>query len=153
MCLLMVIHKGVPRYPMVVVANRDEYYDRPTQGPHRLAHNPVIWGGRDTRAGGTWLGVNAHGLVIGLTNRRTRRLLQHAPYTEWQCCLPLLEQVCRDHESGVKDRETICMHRDHERYGTVSSTILALTPEIAGSVYHYAAGQPCIMPYKDYSSL
>ena len=85
--------------------------------------------------------------------RRARRLLQHAPYTEWQRCLPLLQQVCRDHESGVKDRETICMHRDQELYGTVSSTILALTPEMAGSVYLYAAGQPCIMPYKDYSSL
>jgi uncharacterized protein with NRDE domain len=244
MCLLMVIHKGVPEYPMVVVANRDEFYDRPTQGPHQLAHTPAIWGGQDTRAGGTWLGVNAHGLVIGLTNRRmreeqendpqrrsrgllclealhcrtaaeaadlllsepperynpfnllmmdhqallwaayegtaslhrlepglhilangnindfetvrirrARRLLQHAPSTAWQSCLPLLQQVCRDHESGVQDRETICMHRDHERYGTVSSTILALTPTLADSVYHYAAGQPCIVPYKDYSSL
>ncbi len=244
MCILMVIHQGVPGYPMVVAANRDEYYDRPTQGPHLLAHSPVVWGGRDIRARGTWLGVNAHGLVIGLTNRRTRedqendpqrrsrgllclealhcrtaaeavdlllsesperynpfnllmmdhhellwaayegqasihrlepglhilangnindfetvrirrarRLLQRAPYTEWQRCLPLLQQVCCDHESGVQDRETICMHRDHERYGTVSSTILALTPEIAGSVYRYAAGQPCIIPYKDYSAL
>lgn len=240
----MVIHKGIPGYPIVVAANRDEYYDRPTQGPHQLAHAPVVWGGQDMHAGGTWLGVNAYGLVIGLTNRRiredqehdpqrrsrgllclealrcstaaeaaefltneaperynpfnllmidhrdllwaayegkasiyrlepglhilangnindfetvrirrARRLLQYAPYTEWRRCLPLLKQVCRDHESGVQDRETICMHRDHERYGTVSSTILALTPEIAGSVYHYAAGQPCIVPYKDYSSL
>ena len=59
---------------MVVVANRDEYYDRLTQGPHQLAHTPAIWGGRDTRAGGTWLGVNTHGLVIGLTNRRIREV-------------------------------------------------------------------------------
>jgi hypothetical protein len=85
--------------------------------------------------------------------RRARRLLEPAAYPEWRCCLPLLQQVCRDHEIGAKDRETICMHRDHERYGTVSSTILALTPEIAGSVYHYAAGQPCTIKYKDYSSL
>jgi hypothetical protein len=85
--------------------------------------------------------------------RRARRLLEHAAYLEWRCCLPLLQQVCRDHEMGVKDRETICMHRDHEHYGTVSSTILALTPEIAGSVYHYAAGQPCTIRYTDYSPL
>ena len=244
MCILMVIHRGVPGYPIVVAANRDEYYDRPTQGPCQLAHTPAVWGGRDARAGGTWLGVNAHGLVIGLTNRRiredqendpqrrsrgllclealqcpsvaeaadflasepserynpfnllmldqrdllwvayegkpvvrrlevglhilangnvnafetvrirrARRLLQHAAHTEWRDYLPLLEEVCRDHEGGVQDRETICMHRDHERYGTVSSTILALTPGIAGSVYRYAAGHPCTTLYQDHSSL
>ena len=79
MCLLMVIHKGVPGYPIIVVANRDEYYDRPTQGPHQLAHTPAIWGGRDTRAGGTWLGVNTHGLAIGLTNRRIREDQENDP--------------------------------------------------------------------------
>jgi hypothetical protein len=35
----------------------------------------------------------------------------------------------------------------------VSSTILALTPEIADSVYRYAAGNPCTALYQDYSSL
>ena len=75
----MVIHKGVPGYPIIVVANRDEYYDRPTQGPHQLAHTPAIWGGRDTRAGGTWLGVNTYGLAIGLTNRRIREDQENDP--------------------------------------------------------------------------
>jgi hypothetical protein len=84
---------------------------------------------------------------------RARRLLQPATSIEWRHCLPILEMVCRDHESGVQERDTICMHRDHERYGTVSSTILALAPEITGSLYRYAAGHPCTTPYGDYSSL
>jgi hypothetical protein len=76
--------------------------------------------------------------------RRARRLLQYAPYTEWQRCLSLLQQVCRDHESGVKDRETICMHRDHERYGTVSSTILALTLRLLAVCITMPQGSPVL---------
>jgi hypothetical protein len=125
-----------------------------------MDHHELLWAAYEGKASLHHLEPGLHILANGNINdfetvriRRARRLLQHAPYTEWPRCLPLLQQVCRDHESGVKDRETICMHRDQERYGTVSSTILALTPEIAGSVYHYAAGQPCIMPYQDYSAL
>jgi len=125
-----------------------------------MDHHELLWAAYEGQASIHRLEPGLHILANGNINdfetvriRRARRLLQRAPYTEWQRCLPLLQQVCCDHESGVQDRETICMHRDHERYGTVSSTILALTPEIAGSVYRYAAGQPCIMPYKDYSSL
>ena len=70
MCILMVIHRLLPDYPIIVAANRDETYDRPTQGPALLCDAPRIWGGRDERAGGTWMGVNEHGVVVGLTNRR-----------------------------------------------------------------------------------
>lgn len=60
---------------MVVAANRDEFFDRPTAAPAQLAAPPLVaapWvvAGRDLRAGGTWLGVNAHDLVAGLLNRR-----------------------------------------------------------------------------------
>lgn len=244
MCIVMVLHRSVPGYPIVVAANRDEYYERPTEGPQQLRATPGIWGGRDVRAGGTWLGVNAHGLVIVLTNRRMREeqendpqrrsrgllclealecrsaaeaaarlaaeppgrynpynllmidqqdflwaayedtptvqrvapglhvlsnrnindvdtvrirrargLLQDAPALEWEQVLPILTQVCCDHEPGVQDRETLCMHRDHERYGTVSSTILALAPALSQSVYLYAHGHPCTEPYHDLSAL
>src|SRR6266446_6628201 len=95
MCILMVIYKGIPSYPIVVAANRDEYYDRPTQGPHQLAHTPVVWGGRDTRAGGTWLGVNAHGLVIGLTNRRIREEQENDPQRRSRGLLCLEALQCR----------------------------------------------------------
>ena len=70
MCILMVIHQSVQDYPIVLAANRDEYRDRPAQVPHMLRQTPTVWGGKDARAGGTWLGINAHGVVVGLTNRR-----------------------------------------------------------------------------------
>jgi len=53
-----------------VAANRDERLDRPAVAATVLqAGDPRILGGRDGEAGGTWLAVNEHGLVAGLTNR------------------------------------------------------------------------------------
>ncbi|MBM2804196.1 MAG: hypothetical protein HW419_2089 [Deltaproteobacteria bacterium] len=57
-------------YPIVVAANRDEHFDRPSAAPALLNGNPKIIAGKDLRAGGTWLGVNAAGLMVGILNRR-----------------------------------------------------------------------------------
>ena len=54
----------------MVAANRDEHYDRPSAPPALLHADPAILAGRDLRAGGTWLGVTAHGLLAGILNRR-----------------------------------------------------------------------------------
>jgi uncharacterized protein with NRDE domain len=53
--------------PVVVAANRDEFRDRPSAGPAALA--PGRFGGRDLRAGGTWLAVAPSGLAA-VTNVR-----------------------------------------------------------------------------------
>jgi uncharacterized protein with NRDE domain len=56
--------------PLVVAANRDERLDRSATAMTVLRDDgPRILGGRDEEAGGTWLAVNSHGLVAGLTNR------------------------------------------------------------------------------------
>jgi uncharacterized protein with NRDE domain len=52
----------------VVAANRDEWLDRPALAMTWLSHAPEIRGGRDERAGGTWLATSESGLVAGLTN-------------------------------------------------------------------------------------
>src|SRR6266536_3537682 len=57
-------------YPLIIAANRDEHYDRPSAPPALLNTQPKIIAGRDLRAGGTWLGVNETGLIAGILNRR-----------------------------------------------------------------------------------
>ncbi|HLN15531.1 MAG TPA: NRDE family protein [Acidimicrobiales bacterium] len=70
MCLLIVLSEVCPGYPLVVAANRDERTERPAVSMTVLQdRGPRILGGRDELAGGTWLAVNEHGLVAGLTNR------------------------------------------------------------------------------------
>ena len=72
MCLLAVIYQTIPECPVLVLANREEFLDRPS-APQEivLAEKPANpWlGGRDLRAGGTWLGINRAGVIAAVTNR------------------------------------------------------------------------------------
>jgi hypothetical protein len=68
MCLLALWVGVSPTATLVVAANRDEFFGRPAAPPSTL--EPGIVGGRDLQAGGTWLGVNRHGLFVAITNRR-----------------------------------------------------------------------------------
>ena len=70
MCLLIFAWKTAEQnYPLIVAANRDERYDRPSVPFTVLqAEGPRLLGGRDEEAGGSWLVVNEYGVVAGLTN-------------------------------------------------------------------------------------
>ncbi len=75
MCLLAVQYRLVPESPILVAANREEYFDRQSQPPSIQSGKPRILCGLDQKAGGTWSGVNQNGLFVGLTNRATVRPL------------------------------------------------------------------------------
>ena len=69
MCLLIVLSRVVPDWPLVLAANRDERFDRPAVPVGLLRTDaPRTLGGRDLLAGGTWLAVNEDGVAAGLTN-------------------------------------------------------------------------------------
>ena len=69
MCLIAFAWQAHAEYPLIVAANRDEFFARPTASAgwwddgERLA-------GRDLRAGGTWMGVSKGGRFAALTNYR-----------------------------------------------------------------------------------
>ncbi len=69
MCLILFAHRRHPEYPLVVIANRDEYYARPSRDAHWWDDAP-IFAGRDLEAGGTWLGVDRRGRFAAVTNVR-----------------------------------------------------------------------------------
>jgi hypothetical protein len=68
-CLLLVHHRVRDDAPLVLLANRDESYDRAFTPPVRWPGPDGVLAPRDVRGGGTWLGVNAQGLVVAITNR------------------------------------------------------------------------------------
>lgn len=70
MCTLAIYFHMTDDYPVVIAANRDEFLDRPALAPTTLLEHPHVVGGKDLRAGGTWLAINEYGLVAGLLNRR-----------------------------------------------------------------------------------
>jgi uncharacterized protein with NRDE domain len=69
MCLVALLFRVAGDAPVVVGANREEFYVRGGEPP-QLFGGPVRFvGGRDPAAGGTWLGVNQHGVLVAVTNR------------------------------------------------------------------------------------
>lgn len=70
MCLILVAWRAHREYPLVVAANRDEYFARRTASADFWADAPHVLAGRDLEAGGTWLGVTRNGRFAALTNYR-----------------------------------------------------------------------------------
>ncbi|GIW42917.1 MAG: hypothetical protein KatS3mg077_0199 [Candidatus Binatia bacterium] len=70
MCTLAAFVALNPEIPLVIAANRDEFFSRPTGDPYLLSHPRRFVAGVDLVAGGTWLGANEYGLVAAVLNRR-----------------------------------------------------------------------------------
>lgn len=69
MCLIAWNWQPDSPTPLLLIANRDEFYARPT-APLDWWHDAPILAGRDWQAGGTWLGVSRSGRLAALTNYR-----------------------------------------------------------------------------------
>lgn len=70
MCLLLFAYKSHPDYRLVLAANRDEFYKRPTAPAAFWDDRPDVLAGRDMEKGGTWMGVTRSGRLAALTNYR-----------------------------------------------------------------------------------
>jgi uncharacterized protein with NRDE domain len=237
MCLLALFFRVVDDAPVVVGANREEHYARGGEPP-RLLDGPIpAVAGIDPAAGGTWLGINGHGLLAAVTNRAKANAPVHPPsrgllvrellgcanvraatdhavralgsggyagcnllladrsaatvvhagdwlrvrplppglhvltsqdvndasdrrlghalwwleqrrYTTSEQCLDALKLLCA--QTGNPD-PPICLHGADR--GTVSSTLVALKPNLLHSRYLHAQGPPDRTSYEDCSSL
>ena len=70
MCLILFAYHAHPKYKLIVAANRDEFYKRPTISAHFWEDHPHILAGRDLEKMGTWMGVTKTGRFAALTNFR-----------------------------------------------------------------------------------
>ena len=94
MCLLALQYKSVPEAPILVAANREEAYDRPSLIPAIQPGKPRVLSGVDARAGGTWLGVNQNGLFVGAANR---------PKLDGLASLPVVMTVTSEPADAMRD--------------------------------------------------
>jgi len=76
MCLILFLHAKHAAFQLVLGANRDEVYDRPTAPLGFWDDCPDILGGHDLKIGGTWMGITRTGRFAALTNLRDPAL-QH----------------------------------------------------------------------------
>jgi len=70
MCLILIAHRAHPAFRLVVGANRDEHYERPTAPADFWPDAPEVLAGRDLEAAGTWLGVTRGLRFAAVTNFR-----------------------------------------------------------------------------------
>lgn len=101
MCTLVALHRCAPGSHLWVAANRDEYLDRPADGPAlREGRSGPVVSPLDRRAGGTWWGVNGVGLFVALTNRPSARL-DPSRRSRGQLVVDLLAEASA-HEAGER---------------------------------------------------
>lgn len=111
MCLVAIQYRSVAGSPILVAANREEFFDRPSQTPAIQSGKPRILCGTDLQAGGTWLGVNQNGLFVAACNRMKLQA-PVAPRSRGVLCRELLraksarravEMATEELESGKYD--------------------------------------------------
>jgi uncharacterized protein with NRDE domain len=79
MCLIALAWNVHPRYPLAMIANRDELHARPTAPAGRDPDHPDVFGGRDLVQGGGWLMVSSRGRMAAVTNVRVGLNPETAP--------------------------------------------------------------------------
>lgn len=142
MCTIIFAWKNHPRYDLVLSANRDEFYGRPTEPAQWWSENPIIFAGKDLTAGGTWMGVTKNGRFAALTNYRDLDLIDdHAPSRGGivsgflESTIPPLEYLSELHNSGknynpynllVGDLHQLCY------YSNIQKEITELPPGLYG---------------------
>lgn len=70
MCLILFAYKAHPSYSLILAANRDEFYQRPSAVADFWEDAPLVLAGRDLQEGGTWLGIDRAGRFAAITNYR-----------------------------------------------------------------------------------
>jgi uncharacterized protein with NRDE domain len=107
-CTLALYFRLFETYPLLIAANRDEQYDRPSAAPGLLDTAPRILAGKDLRAGGTWLGVNEHGAAAAVLNRRVNGVsLSSTARSRGLLCMDLL-----GHRSAAAAESFVRRHRE-----------------------------------------
>lgn len=90
MCLITLAYRVHQEFPLLVAANRDEYYARPTRGIHFWEDYPGLLAGRDLEAGGTWMGITRGGRFAAITNHRSSGAIAGEPRSRGMLTLEFL---------------------------------------------------------------
>lgn len=106
MCLLAIQYQLVPDAPVLVSANREERYDRPSLPPSIQSGKPRVLCGIDEHAGGTWLGVNQNGMFVAVANR-PKSLPTFISRSRGLLCLDMLRAA------SAREAMSMCMDELH----------------------------------------
>lgn len=117
MCLIVFGWNVHPKYKLVLAANRDEFYNRPTAPAGFWRDQPEILGGRDLKAGGSWMTVSKKGKIAAVTNYRDVTNQKATATSRGEIPVNFLK-------SGKSPEEYIkSLHADREKYNGFNALI------------------------------
>lgn len=93
MCLILLAFQHQPDYPLIIAANRDELYGRPTLPAHFWPETPELFAGKDLQAGGTWMGISKNGRFAAVTNYRHPAAAAAQTISRGQLCTDFLRST------------------------------------------------------------
>jgi uncharacterized protein with NRDE domain len=102
MCLIIFLYEKHPDYRLILAANRDEFYDRPTSPLAFWDDSPAVLAGRDLKGKGTWLGITKNGRIAAITNFREPALVKSNA--------PSRGLLVSDYLTGTKTPKTYLKH-------------------------------------------
>ena len=141
MCVILVAIEHNSRFPLVLAANRDEYYHRPSAVAHFWSHCPDLLAGQDLECGGTWLGMTRKGKIAAVTNHFEPNSRRQAPRSRGQLISEFLQSNQSADEYAAMLRTTFDQYNGYGllfgdigqlRYQTNKST---LSTVIRGGVH------------------
>lgn len=97
MCLILFAYNTHPSYRLILAANRDEFYDRPSNPADFWGKHPQVLAGIDLKEKGTWLGVTREGKFAAITNYRDP--------ASWKDQAPSRGKLVRRYLTGSSDAE------------------------------------------------
>ncbi len=107
MCLILIAKDVHPRYPLIIIANREEYHSRPTQSLCFWHNYPTIAAGRDLTAGGTWFGLNLQGLFAAVTNFHEPTVTEKFDYSRGKLVFDWLRQKSESTHDHLHDTDRL----------------------------------------------
>lgn len=112
MCLILMAHRADPRYPLVVAANRDEFFSRPTAPAEYWLDARHVLAGRDLEKNGTWMGVTTDGRWAAVTNFRDGTSAESGTRSRGGLVASYLR-----HSGSAQDHVTSVMSEASEHHG------------------------------------
>ncbi len=126
MCLIVFSLNSHPHYPLILIANRDEFYERPTTPVHKW-ENTTMYAGKDLKASGTWMGITESGRFAAVTNYRDLKNIKDTAKTRGD--LPLDYLLGSDHPKDY-------LHQIHEHKDDYNGFNLLTYRD--SKMYHYS---------------
>lgn len=109
MGIIAIQYKAIKDSPILIAMNREESFSRQFQMPRIQSGRPRVVCGIDRKTGGTWAGVNQHGMFAAVVNCN-KRSIPYDPRSRGLLCKELLSCRTADEaiERAVHELETGC---------------------------------------------